>query len=56
LPSAAEPSPQQEFDFGTPSTKTNVMLASADVVNTLKSIDDSIKKLVTLLEAKWQTN
>lgn len=51
-----EPSPQGEFDFGAPSATANAVIANTDVVNTLKSIDGSIKKLITLLEAKWQTN
>jgi hypothetical protein len=47
-----ESSPQQEFDFGSPTSK----VANSEVAATLKSIDTSIKRLVELLESKWQTN
>jgi hypothetical protein len=45
---------QQEFNFGTTSASNNA--ANNEVTQTLKSIDTSIKRLVELLESKWQTN
>jgi hypothetical protein len=55
VPPPAEPSPQQEFNFGAP-LDASAKLANTDVTETLKSIDASIKKLVSLFEAKWQAN
>jgi hypothetical protein len=49
------PAPQQEFDFGPPPSAAAIT-ANNDVTATLKSIDTSIKKLINLLETKWQAN
>jgi hypothetical protein len=53
-PTPPTPNPQQEFNFDPP--RANALVASEEVATTLKSIDSSIKRLLTLLEAKWQKN
>ena len=45
---------QQEFNFA--SSQISNSAANNEVTQTLKSIDGSIKRLVELLESKWQTN